>query len=216
MSKHPEFETPRCRIRPAVIGDLPALELAVGSPEFPQELPLARLRAEGKLSNWLGRLCTYDVEPKLWSITTRSSPECIGQVAVIPESEPGRYWLSYWLAPSYWGRGLAKECVATLLRPSVVAPKYQVVVAAVSGSNQRSISVLRGLGFKQTTAIITKTPIPAGHICFVLECKVENAAESGSRESLTPSPHTTHHTGLSLSETTKSARSTKFSLFFPV
>lgn len=176
MSDNLQSDTPRCRIRPAAIGDFPALERAVGSPEFPQDLPLARMREEGKLSHWLERLCTYDVEPKLWTIATRSSPECIGQVALVPELEPGTYWLSYWLAPAYWGKGIAKECIATLLSQSAATPKYQVVVASVSESNQRSISVLRGLGFKQTAAIVTKVSIPVGHIFFTLEFRAENAA----------------------------------------
>jgi RimJ/RimL family protein N-acetyltransferase len=131
-------------------------------------LPLARLHKEGELSHWLERLCAYEIEPKLWSITTRSSPECIGQVALVPELDTGNTWLSYWLDPAYWGRGIAKECVATLLRQNASKPKYQVVVAAVAESNHRSISVLRGLGFKQTDELITNSPIPAGHISFRL------------------------------------------------
>ncbi|MCX7205607.1 MAG: GNAT family N-acetyltransferase [Proteobacteria bacterium] len=175
MLDHLKSETPRCRIRPAVVGDLTALERAVGSPEFPQALPLARLHREGKLSHWLERLCTYDVAPKLWSITMRSSPECIGQVALVPELKLGTYWLSYWLTPAYWGRGIAKECIAALLRQSAAMPNYQVVVAVVAESNPRSISVLRGLGFKQAVAMITQSPIPDGHICFALEFGPENA-----------------------------------------
>lgn len=176
MLDHIAPETPRCRIRPAVVGDLTALERAVGSPELPQELPLARLHGEDKLSHWLERLCAYEVNPKLWSITTRSSPECIGQVALVPELEPGTYWLSYWLAPAYWGRGIAKECIAALLSQSAAMPNYQVIVAVVAESNPRSISVLRGLGFKQAVAMITQSPIPDGHICFALEFGARNAA----------------------------------------
>ena len=176
MSELSESETPRCRIRPAVIGDLPALELAVGSAEFPQDLPLAQLHREGKLSRWLERLCVYDVEPKLWTITTRSSQECIGQVALVPESDPETYWLSYWIAPAHWNRGIAKECVAALLRRSLWRAKHRVVVAAVADSNQRSISVLRGLDFTQTTEAVTKSPIPVGHTCFVREFGGKSAA----------------------------------------
>ena len=177
MSDRLEDEAPRCHIRPAVVGDFAALERAIGSPEFPQELPLARLHREGALAHWLERMCAYDVEPKLWSITTRSSPECIGQVALVPESDPGNYWLSYWLAPTYWGRGIAKECIATMLRRSTSTLKYQIVVAAVAESNLRSISVLRGLGFKQTDSTITKSPIPDGHICFAFHLGAEKGTQ---------------------------------------
>jgi len=176
MSDHFEFVTPRCRIRPAVISDLPALERSVGSPEFSQQLPLARIYAEGKLSHWLERFCAYETEPRLWSITTQSSSECIGQIGLIPESDPGTYWLSYWLAPAYWGRGITKECIAALLRQGTSERKYKMLVAAVAQSNQRSISVLHGLGFKQTSSIITRSHIPEDHLCFALEFNAGDVA----------------------------------------
>ena len=176
MPTHFEYETARFRIRPAVVGDLPALEHAVSSSAFPQDLPLARFFKAGELSRWLEKSCMYDVEPKLWSITRRSSQECIGQIALFPVGTPGTHWLSYWVAPECWAQGIAKECVATLLRGHAATSKHHVVVAAVAESNPRSISVLRGLGFQQTTAPLTTSPIPPGHMCFSLELGVANAA----------------------------------------
>ncbi|WP_374604976.1 GNAT family N-acetyltransferase [Niveibacterium sp.] len=176
MSATLAFETSRWRIRPAVTSDLPALACAVASPEFPQDLPLARLYKAGELAEWLEKFCDYADEPKLWSITTRSSQTCIGQIALFAEGSTGTYWLSYWLAPEYWARGIAKECIAALLHRDTVAPAYRVVVAAVAEANHRSISVLRGLGFKETTKALTKAVIPPRHICFALEIGTERAA----------------------------------------
>jgi hypothetical protein len=56
------------------------------------------------------------------------------------------------------------------------ASKYKMLVAAVALSNQRSISVLRGLGFQQTTTLNTQSPIPEDHLCFTLLFSAGNVA----------------------------------------
>lgn len=173
-----EYQTAHCRIRPATIDDFLALERAVGSSAFPQDLPLARLLKAGKLLQWLAASCRDSVEPKLWSITTPSSQVCIGQLGLFPEATPGTGWLSYWVDPAYWGRGIAKECIAKLLQEQTTNDEYRVVIAAVAASNLRSVAVLRGLGFQQTAQGITRSPIPAGHLCFILHLGAADAAST--------------------------------------
>ncbi len=52
--------------------------------------------------------------------------------------------------PQYWGRGLAKEAVAALIKYGFEKKQLTKITADVDPRNQRSIGLLEGLGFIET------------------------------------------------------------------
>lgn len=115
MPGWPLISTPRLCLRPARLGDLPAIEAALADPRFPSELPLARMLRELKLSSWLRRMTSDPLNTRLWAATPLGTDSCIGTVALIEEKSPETWWLSYWLSPVEWNKGLASEAVGSLL-----------------------------------------------------------------------------------------------------
>jgi RimJ/RimL family protein N-acetyltransferase len=116
-------------------------------------------------------MCSADPGPQLWSVTFRPVDTCIGQVALVPEQQPNSWWLSYWLAPSHWGAGVAGESIAALLSAAFDRANSEHIVAVVSDSNLRSIALLNRLGFTQSSGAAPSTPIPEGHLCYTLQSK---------------------------------------------
>lgn len=167
MYAWPLTGTDRCLLRPAELHDYAALQAAVARPEFPQDLLLARLLREERLFPWLEKHCS-STPTRLWSITEHASPTCIGQVALVPGSPSGEWWLFYWLAPEHWGKGLAREAVGGLLAHAFAQPQYAAVNAAVAESNHRSLSLLLALGFVQSRPTAGDFHVPEGHVLYRL------------------------------------------------
>lgn len=168
MPTWPTVSTTRLRMRVAQADDLPAMEKALADPRFPQHLPLARMRRDGKLQSWLQRMTSEPLQPKLWAITTAASDECVGTVALVPGAAPQTWWLSYWLSPFVWSQGFAQEAVRALLASAASQSGYAMVVAAVAQDNVRSIRVLKALGFVEAMSVATAQEIPPEHIVMQL------------------------------------------------
>jgi RimJ/RimL family protein N-acetyltransferase len=79
------------------------------------------------------------------------------------------YWLSYWIAPDLWGRGLATESVAALVWIAFANPEYRRIVALVGETNHKSIAVLRRVGLVQVDEAELPRPVPAYHLAFVID-----------------------------------------------
>ncbi len=167
MPGWPLVSTPRLRLRPAQIADLPAIELALADSRFPPDLPLARMLRESKLSSWLERMTSEPSSPRLWAIATIDDT-CIGTVALVEEKSPKTWWLSYWLAPAEWHKGLAGEAVGALLNSAARHGTYEQIVAAVARSNSPSIRLLERLGFAEAPGTATAQAIPEEHITMRL------------------------------------------------
>jgi RimJ/RimL family protein N-acetyltransferase len=88
--------------------------------------------------------------PQLWSIDVNTGVPCIGQIALIPRQDPSDLALSFWLAPSYWGKGLASEAVHALLGVAFSENLVQQVWAGAALWNLPSTTLLKNLGFVQT------------------------------------------------------------------
>jgi RimJ/RimL family protein N-acetyltransferase len=168
MSAWPFSSTSRCLLRPAALEDYAALEAAVSNPKFPQDLLLAQLHREDKLRSWLEKMCSSTAGTRLWSIADRASSKCIGQIALVPSGSSSDWWLFYWLSPERWGEGLAREAVSGLLAHAFVQPEYGVINAAVAEANQRSLHLLRTLGFLQAQPTPGDFHVPEGHVLYVL------------------------------------------------
>ena len=164
MPSWPFISTPRLYLRPATTNDLPAMELALADSRFPSDLPLARMVRESRLSQWLQRMTSDSSNPKLWAATFTDDDTCIGTVALVEEKTPRTWWLSYWLSPAEWHKGLAREAVGALLAGAARHSSYAQVVAAVARSNLPSIRLLEQLEFTKVSGVVTTQAIPEDHI----------------------------------------------------
>ena len=160
----PLISTPRLHLRPATMDDLPAMEVALADSRFPSDLPLARMLRESKLSPWLQRMTSDSSNPKVWATTFTDNDTCIGTVALVEEKTPRTWWLSYWMSPTEWRKGLAREAVGALLAGAARHPSYEQVVAAVARSNLPSIRLLEQLEFTRISGVATAQTNPEEHV----------------------------------------------------
>lgn len=90
-------------------------------------------------------------EPGEWiqlGIHHRLSGELLGDVAVHTRDHTRKsYEIGFTLAPTSQGRGYAREAVRTVLRVLFSEAGAQEVIATCDSRNERSISLLRALGF---------------------------------------------------------------------
>lgn len=149
MNIEMSIETSRCILRPASISDLSMLEQALGDPAFPARLPLAGLLRNGRLANWLEKMSNSQSlgQAALWSIDVKHGAACIGQVGCFERagSAPA---LSFWLAPTHWGAGLAHEAVAAFLAQIRAKPEVERIWASTAQWNVASQKLLGALGFE--------------------------------------------------------------------
>jgi RimJ/RimL family protein N-acetyltransferase len=167
VSDWPVLETGLCRLRPARQSDLSALKAAVMDSRFPTELNLAKMAREGRLGEWLTGLLGQAHPPRLWSITASDADDCIGQVALIPIENAGAHWVSYWLAPSFWGRGIATAAVTALADAALAQPTYRQLVAMIAPENPASVAVALHAGFVGASGEDCPVPAIAGFDAFV-------------------------------------------------
>ena len=164
MLDWPLISTQRTRLRPARHEDLTAIEMALADPQFPTDLPLARMFRESSLAAWLERMTNDPSRPRLWAITLVDDDTCIGTVALTAEKTPKTWWLSYWLSPAMWSRGLASEAVAELLSAAAQRGPYREIIAVVARSNRSSIRLLERIGFVETAKTTSAHLVPEAHI----------------------------------------------------
>lgn len=146
------ISTKQCHIRAANLDDLTAIEHALAMPQFPRKLPLSEMHRNGRISAWLERFCQAapDGKPQLWSIDLPAT-RCVGQVALVPRPEFEDYALSFWLNPTVWGRGLAREAVSAVLADAFVRRNIQQVWAGAASWNEASANLLLALHFSRVS-----------------------------------------------------------------
>jgi RimJ/RimL family protein N-acetyltransferase len=172
----PKISTLRLCLRPARLEDLSSIEVALSDSRFPSDLPLARMLRESSLSSWLKRMTPEPSKPTLWAITTIGEDTCIGTVALVEERLPKTWWLSYWLTPAEWNKGLASEAVAALLSSAAQREPYEKVVAVTARSNLPSIRLLERLGFSSASGASTGQAIPEDHVTMLRWLREPGAA----------------------------------------
>lgn len=142
--------TRRCLLRNATTSDYEALATAIGTSEFPSELPLAGLHRQGRLKAWLSSMIETSARGRacLLSVDLRTGEKCVGQVSLVQKGESGSWNLAFWLHPSHWGRGLALEGARAAVKHAFTAMTVEEVWAGAAPWNQRSIKTLLELGLK--------------------------------------------------------------------
>jgi len=144
------LRTSRCLLCPATTDDLEAIESAMRSPQFPSDLPLARLYAKSRLGQWLTDMCDRAARGEccIWSVQLHGKPICIGQVSILPIPGAEAWSLAFWLNPTQWGSGLAREAVAAVLQEAFATKALPEIRAGAALWNVRSLSLLESLGLR--------------------------------------------------------------------
>ncbi|MER2496798.1 GNAT family N-acetyltransferase [Vibrio neptunius] len=144
-----EFECSSFSFTPIDIGDARCLLAAVGSKQFPEALPLARIKTLHQAEAWCSK-CALEWrlgKCYVWSCRRLSHSQVIGQVTLLPQGD--RLALAYWINPQFWGQGCATQMCKSLFAHLGRSGYRGSIWAGVHGWNIRSASVLKKLGFEQ-------------------------------------------------------------------
>ncbi|HJQ56163.1 MAG TPA: GNAT family N-acetyltransferase [Vineibacter sp.] len=142
--------TPRLRLRPFANSDLDDLHALYGDAEAMRywTFPPSRDRAEtARRLRWhVGRY--QPASHASWAVTPRRGQQCIGMVTFHHrEPRDHRLEVGYILARAHWGRGLATEAVAALLRHCIDSLGTHRVEAMIAAENAASRRLAERLGF---------------------------------------------------------------------
>jgi RimJ/RimL family protein N-acetyltransferase len=161
--------TNRCLLRPATPEDYDALIAAIGSPSFPQELPLPDLYRQGKLKAWFDSMLTMSKEGKacVLSIDLQSGERCIGQVSLVRRGTSASWNLAFWLHSSHWGAGVAAEAAQAMIRHAFTVMMVDEVWAGAALWNRRSIRTLDKLGLQPVESAQLDSDLIGLHICAI-------------------------------------------------
>jgi RimJ/RimL family protein N-acetyltransferase len=107
--------------------------------------PFPYRRDDGEAYLAIVRANHATLHPTNFVIAEKDADIAIG-VASVDIGHDGTGILGYWLARDHWGRGLAKEGVAALVRHALAHPAILRLVAVIDPDNLRSQRVLAACG----------------------------------------------------------------------
>ncbi len=146
------IETERLLLRPPTAGDAPALCQGAGNLKVSRNL--ARVPHPYSVSDALDFIKYIAVtHPRSLScaIELKSTPgELIGMIGYEFHEDKNQAELGYWLAETFWGRGIGKEAARAMVQHAFVVTKLDHLLAAYHDENLASASILLGLGFERT------------------------------------------------------------------
>ncbi len=146
----PEIRTPRFHLRQIVSDDIPTVFEGLSHPEVIEHYGVryssieeTRLQME-----WFDQIYS-DGTGIWWGISdSQASSPLIGAVGLNDISlEHQRAEIGYWLLPSHWGRGVAKECASAVVTYAFETMRLHRIGAEVDLGNARSATLLERLGF---------------------------------------------------------------------
>ena len=144
----PVLETERLLLRPFRLDDVPAHHRQVGGDAVVtwdhtvHTLEQTRERIEGYLELWRRR----GYGP--WAVVERATGELLGHAGLQPLDDTEVVQLAYYLGRSGWGRGLATEAGARVIRFAFGELELEHLVAVVRPENEASQHVVEKLGFR--------------------------------------------------------------------
>lgn len=103
--------------------------------------------AREKIEGWLKReiLATYTTH-----FVILREKEVLGVIGIPTINEKdGKYGFYYQLIKRFWHNGYGKEAAKAILIYAIKDVKAKMLLADVVPANEASVSILRGLGFKQ-------------------------------------------------------------------
>lgn len=144
------IETERLRLRAPRLADAQAVTDIVSDPRIYEKV--ARIPPRQTLQQsetWLrsaihGRDLDTD---HVYMI--EFSGELVGSVGAHRRGQGETFEIGYWLAPSYWGRGIVTEAAAALIEELEAQGKADTLVSGHFKDNPASARVLEKLGFSR-------------------------------------------------------------------
>jgi RimJ/RimL family protein N-acetyltransferase len=149
-SEFPELVTQRLRLRAMCPRDAAALLSILGDPEVTRyhNMPTMTtlIEAQSALERLEQRYAARDTIR--WAIEPVGHGKMIGTVGLLRfDFEQRRAEVGYELARHWWGRGLAPEAVAAVIRYGFSVLRLHRIEAGVLPGNDASVRVLQKLGF---------------------------------------------------------------------
>lgn len=146
----PTLATARLRLRAPGRGDAAALLGILGDPEVTRyhNMPTLTTLAEARAALERLRRRHAAREAVRWAIELAGTGELIGTAGLLRlDAEHRRAELGYEIARRWWGRGLATEAAAAIVRYGFRTLRLHRIEAGVLPGNDASVRVLRKLGF---------------------------------------------------------------------
>ncbi|CAN0620165.1 [ribosomal protein S5]-alanine N-acetyltransferase [Burkholderia multivorans] len=158
----PRFETARLWLRPRVLADLDACVAMDRDPEVtryiagPWHDPVEHRR-------FVAHRIKRDYPPGLgyWSIFEKGAPGTfVGWVLLIPDFAGGArdVEIGWRLVRAAWGRGIASEAAAVLVRHAFDTVRLPRLVADIAAANANSLNVARKLGMRRVGVVQDRVP----------------------------------------------------------
>ena len=151
-SSIPELETKRLRLRAPVPGDAAALLAVLGDPEVTRYHNVPTLTSLVEAQGLLERLEQRQAarETIRWAIELVDTGEMIGTVGLLRfDFEHRHAEVGYEIARRWWGRGLAPEAAAAVVRYGFSVLGLHRIEAGVLPGNDASVRVLQKVGFRE-------------------------------------------------------------------
>lgn len=146
--ERPVLTTERLVLRHPRDDDIPAIIAIAGDLDVARRLA----RIPHPYGEADARFFLDEVVPRelVWVLTARTPARVVGVAGLAPSEHGGVAELGYYLAPAYWGQGLATEAARAILDFGFGVAGYSSIVASYFVSNPASGRVLRKAGFVET------------------------------------------------------------------
>ena len=145
-----ELRTPRCRLRPWRIADIPLVPPIADTRDiswntsfkFPHPYDEAAAR---RMIEW----SRTDAGEQVWQFAAFEEGRLIGGIGATRADDVHAHTavVGYWLGTEFWGRGLASELVGALVRYMTEETDVEQLTATCFGWNPASMRVLEKNGF---------------------------------------------------------------------
>ncbi len=151
MTEHFALETLRLRLRPLVISDAPAIQMAASAFEIADTMiSLPHPYPDGEAERYIFRQLTEQASGKsiAFIIDHKPTGNFAGVIEIRDiEPEHSQSELSFWLASGMWGNGYMREAVEAAVRYGFDSLKLNRLYAYHMLRNQASGRVLEKNGF---------------------------------------------------------------------
>ncbi len=148
----PTLETDRLILRPITSADAPALLALFGDDEVTQFYDLDTFTTIEHAETLVKQHATIQAAGRglRWGIEEKGRPQLIGTAGFNEWAKGARRGgLGYDLARAHWGRGLVPEALRAILAYGFGEMNLNRIEAFVMRGNDRSMQLLRSLGFRE-------------------------------------------------------------------
>lgn len=141
----PDLHTPRLLLRARTAADVDAIMAMDADPEVRRFLGAV---ADPDAHRALVTRRIADGVPDIWAIERRERPGLVGLASLSPRPDGKGLQINWRLAREAWGRGLAAEAAAAVLRHAAETPGYGPIIAIIHPDNAASAGVARKIGMQ--------------------------------------------------------------------